>query len=233
MGNLPENRRPIIKAVDDPSNNPRLVLVSDALAAQIDAFSNGYDPIGYSSFFGPANFDDALATEFGKTIGAEVITVFKSEKDRIVQQVPTIIPIVTTTNSTYGSSSSVTSVGSSTAVGVDRYNYEAYYWYKSRAPIVFGARVRDLTSEERKAAGSNRGLKVFAVVRGSPAFTADVLLDDVLLRIGEVETNIGEDYQAALAKYNGMEVSFALRRGDEFIEGTARFNKVDPEELKN
>jgi len=47
-------------------------------------------------------------------------------------------------------------------------------------PPIFGTHIKDLTPEIRQQIGSNKGMLVYAVIKGSPAFEADILKGDVL-----------------------------------------------------
>ena len=51
---------------------------------------------------------------------------------------------------------------------VDRYDYAATFWAKSKL-LPLGVHVNDLTDDLRKQLGSNRGVVVNVVVKGSPA----------------------------------------------------------------
>lgn len=223
LSQLEAKYKPVIRSSDDPANNPRLILVGNIKEQVEIARSEGYEAIGHSSFYGPS-IDDSYAISFGKTIGAELILLNKTDKDRIQEEVPTLVPIVSTTNTKYGSVNSTTLVGSSSKVGVDRINYDTGYFWKIKRQPVFGAALRDFTPDERKVFGSNKGMKVSVVIKGSPAYKADVLKDDVILRVGDATVDSQADYEAALKQYMGTEVTFVLNRAGKEIAGKARLN---------
>ena len=52
---------------------------------------------------------------------------------------------------------------------------------------VFGFFPKELTTELRKKIGSAKGMLVFAVRHGSPAYQADILAGDIVKKIGDIE----------------------------------------------
>jgi S1-C subfamily serine protease len=52
---------------------------------------------------------------------------------------------------------------------------------------VFGFFPKELTTDLRQKIGSNKGMLVFAVRKGSPAFQADILAGDIVKKIGDIE----------------------------------------------
>jgi len=82
----------------------------------------------------------------------------------------------------YSGTAYTTTYGSKTTYipyTVHRSDYLATYWIKMKPPI-FGTHIKDLTPEIRQQIGSNKGMLVYAVIKGSPAFEADILKGDVL-----------------------------------------------------
>lgn len=223
LSSLSDKYKPVIKRSDDPTNNPRLEVVSDFVGQVEVAQSEGYVFIGHSAFYGPS-IDESLAVSFGKTIGAELILLSKVSKDRITEEVPTILPIFTTTSTKYGAINSTALVSSTQTVGVDRLNYLTAFMWKLKRPSVFGTIIRDLTPEERRIYGSNKGVKVSVVLKGSPAYKADFLKDDILLKIAEKSIDSRGEFNSVTNEYAGQEVAFVVDRSGKIINGKVLLN---------
>ena len=81
-------------------------------------------------------------------------------------------------------------------------------------PPVFGTHIRELTPEIKQQIESNKGMLIYAVIKGSPAFEADILKGDVLRKIGDVSVFDQESFQRALSNYEGKETDVTLFRGN-------------------
>jgi membrane-associated protease RseP (regulator of RpoE activity) len=141
---------------------------------------------------------------------------------------PLLIPNPSETYTTYhsgtvaGSSYSGTSTtivpGGYTALGipysVNRYDFFAAYWVKLK-PLAFGAHVGDMPEDLRQKLQRNRGAYVAFVVKGSPAFNADILRGDVITRIGDDEIIDSKSVIHLINKYAGQEVPLEFIRNGE------------------
>lgn len=97
----------------------------------------------------------------------------------------------------------------------DRYDYLATYWVKIK-PRILGVITLDLSPEIRQKIGSNKGVIVSVIIKGSPAFVSDILKDDILKRIGEKEILDTKSFQDILEQYAGKKVEiFLIREGKE------------------
>ena len=94
---------------------------------------------------------------------------------------------------------------------VDRYDYLATYWVK-RKKGGLGITVRDLTSEVSRELGTNSGVVITVVVKGTSAFKQDIVPGDV---ITEVDGERTTDYQHLTTQLRGKEgrnVTFVINR---------------------
>ncbi len=110
--------------------------------------------------------------------------------------------------SSYRGTATTTTYGTQTTMipySASRYEYLATYWAKIKV-IFFGVHVRDMNAELRQKNRTNKGVYVYAVIKGSPAFNADIVNGDVLLKIGDIDLNSSQSYSDAIDKYKGHDV---------------------------
>jgi hypothetical protein len=187
-----------------------------------DMVEEGYSLIGVSSFHGP---DESLdgARKKAEQLHAAVVHVHKEYTNSETANIPITTYNTVTTNSTgtvggtYYSGTSTTTVPETTnyQVTYGMYNYFAAYWVKTK-PGIIGAQLLDLSSARREELGRNRGVEVTAVVKAGPAFLADILRGDVIIRLGESEISDRGSATEALRRYAGSKIDVVvLRKGKE------------------
>jgi len=114
----------------------------------------------------------------------------------------------------YSGTSTTTSPGTFNTnyvpIQVQRAKNEASFWRKRT--FVFGATYDPLTPELRQKLERNSGLIVTGIVENTAAFTANILVGDILLSIdGELITSF-EEFNRQLKRKAGQKVSVALLR---------------------
>lgn len=202
---------------------PELRKGSDKNNDIMSMMEDNYLALGYSTFSaGDVGFNGAIKQ--AKLVGADVVLVYSNYLNAVTGNMPMSVPDSQTTytnvsgqvgNSNYSGSGYSTTYGTKTMnipYSVDRYDYFAGYWMKMPAPK-FGARVTDLTPEKRAEIGSNSGVLVIAVVKGSPAFKGDILAGDVIRKINKMEIASQDDYINALSKMAGKVTVEIIRSG--------------------
>jgi PDZ domain len=99
-----------------------------------------------------------------------------------------------------------------------QYKYYASYWAKLPPPLL-GVHViklaRPIEGSEKK--DELKGLRVLAVVKGSPAEAAGILRGDMLLAINETELDKAEELSKLVRQHQGKSVAIAYER-----EGAAK-----------
>jgi S1-C subfamily serine protease len=90
-----------------------------------------------------------------------------------------------------------------------------------------GLQVIDLNDEQRKELNSNKGVTVLAVIKGSPAFFANLLQGDIIRKIGDINLYDVQTFQYAEQKYNGQKVNVIYMRAGTETEKEIEFNKRD------
>ena len=212
-------------------NNPE----EDALRMLED----GYAMIGYSSY-NAANVDENAMLSQAKKVHAAVVLEYSQYTNTVSGSLPLTRPDNQTSyTSLYGSSygsrgyatysgtAQTTTYGTRTTYvpfSINRYDVLATYWVRL-APQPFGVHARELDPETRQKIGSNKGLIVIAVIKGSPAFRADVLPGDVLRGIGDTELYDINSMQEAASSYAGQKVRVDLLRNGTQISKEIRLGQ--------
>jgi hypothetical protein len=209
-----------------PTGEPKLYRGADKDADYQRMLENGYNLVGYSSFNGAnVNFNDALTQ--AKSVHAEIVLVYSKHTETRSGVMPLTLPDIQTSTTTlsgsafgsggYGSFSgtaNTTTYGTQTTYipySVDRHDVLASYWIKIKPPV-FGVHTRELTPELRQRIGSNKGVHVFAVIRNSPAWKADVLKDDIITKISNTEILDRSSFRKVVGENHGKMVTVEILR---------------------
>lgn len=99
---------------------------------------------------------------------------------------------------------------------VNRSDYGAVYFIKQKFGL--GAFSRDLNDSERQDLQTNKGAVVRLVVDGTPAFSADVLVGDVVTAIDGVSITNAQSFGELLRERRGRLVSLSIVRRGQRIE---------------
>ena len=184
---------------------------------------NRYVPLGSSSFEASMQSESSLI-RFGNSLGATHATYDRTylRTNRGVVPLTLTRPTTSYTTGTIQTASgsatySETTYGTETTTrmmpyAMDRYRHEVIYWAPLNVTPAAGIWPRDLTSEEAIRFNRNTGAFVDIVVKGTPAFEADVLSGDLLIRIDETPINSSQDYLDYILSNQGREVSVILIR---------------------
>lgn len=211
-----------------PTGSPQVAAVAhwDANTAGACA-RQGYVLIGSSSFTSGHPEPDQDAIKLATQIGADLVVILNPEyKGTVSTSVPITVPTTSTSytnaNATaYGAggpvmaygNSTTTTYGSSTTyvpVTVQRSAYAAGFFIKKR--YIFGAMFRDLNDTERQQYQTNRGAYVSTVIDGSPAYNADILPGDVILRINGQTINGQAGLMESINTDRGQTVEVTIAR---------------------
>ena len=191
---------------------PRVITSSGNLPDDIKMlFEDGYGLAGSSNFVGPAQ-NQVGAVAQAKKLGAAIVVIGSKYQSTATGA----IPLVTTTPQTTYTNGNVTAYGSGGAAygsysgtsttyaqqttmipyAVDRYDQVAVY-FKPMERKGFGAVFGPISDEQRQQIGTNKGLVVKAIRKGSPAFGADLLPGDIVLSVND--NPIFDDESAGVA----------------------------------
>jgi len=221
-----------------PAGEPKIHSGGDVDADLQKMLEDGYELLGFASF-NSGNVSKSQMIAQAKQVKAEVVVFYSKYTNTILGSTPLTLPdnqTVTgfTSGNIYGGRGSVSYSGSSTSTiygtkttyipySQNRYDYFASFWIKLKKPI-FGAVSNNLPSKLREKIGSNKGVLVIAVRKGSPAFMADVLKGDILRKINDTEIVDAKTLSELLPKFAGQTVSIELLRDDESITKQIKLN---------
>jgi hypothetical protein len=188
----------------------------------------GYSLVGFSSFnAATGNESDAIAQ--AKEVHASLVMLYEHYSNTITGNIPLSVPTqqTTTVNTLLGSASTTTYGQDSFNIpySVNRSEYLALYYIKSKSAPTLGLHVIDLTDKAKKEIQSNKGVLVLAVLKNSPAFFADFLKDDIITRINEQVIIIPKDYSDAMQKFTGQKVVITLFRDSKEIKKEVQLNR--------
>jgi len=198
---------------------------------------NGFDLVGFSSFTGGGNgaSKENLLTQ-ARTIGASVVMA----KTNSAGTVSGVMPYTTTspgqviTSNSYGTAnaygtggsaygtyqgSTTTYVPGTTSTQmvpytVQRYDFLATYWAKIRV-VHFGAFYVNLPPAMSQQLQRNTGVVIDLLIKGSPAFYANVLVGDVVIKVNEEGVTDVQGFQNILMRNAGNQVTLTILRGTE------------------
>lgn len=214
---------------------PKLIKVNIDDAAAIKSFEEeGYVLVG-SSTFKASRATEASLIEQAKAVRAHAVLYGKTYAGTKTTMIPVTTPTVQTTyhdGSVYGAgggygtySGTSTTRGTSTSyipLEEDRYEYEATFWVKRRDGGL-GIAINTPTADIRAKNGTNKGVVVATVFRGSSAFKADIVDGDQIVRIGTADILDVKSANEAMRNYYGRPgVEVELVRN-----GTRLVKKVD------
>ncbi len=209
-----------------------IIYTSNNLNRDINALrSKRYAVIGTSEFNAQIEKTDN-AIDVAKSIGATIVLISNTYTDTQSAVVPFFLPNTTTTTTTgmitSPNSFPSTFSGTSTAYGTSvvpfvvnnrRYDQTAVYLAQSSIKPKVGIFFNDLTDKERKEYGQNTGVVVQTVVENSPAFLANIINGDLILKIDNKDViNSNNLVKLIGEKKLGDKVSFTLIRNGNTIE---------------
>lgn len=186
----------------------------------ISMLENGYDMMGTSAFDATDTPADQ-ALQFGKSIKADTVLVYSkygSEKTSASK-----LQLIREAAKRGGEIDA-----KDLENPVTEYQYYASYWAKLPPPLlgvhIIKLKKRTNATDEEAGATEEKGLKVIAVIKDSPAAKAGVSKGDVLLKIGEVELQTPDDLFAAVKRYAGQSVPVELLHEQDAKQLTVALN---------
>ena len=195
---------------------------------------NGYALVGYSSFNAAKATESQLIAQ-AEAVNAEIVLSYAEYTNTVSGVVPLTLPDTQVSQTTmsgtaYGSggytsmngTATTTTTGTKTTYipySTNRYDFEASYWVKLK-PMSLGVYAEDLTTETRRAIGSNKGAFINLVVNDSPAFMADLFPGDIVRRFNGEEVINTQDFIDRISASAGSTVTITVLRDGEEITKT-------------
>jgi hypothetical protein len=240
-----------MKNVIIPNTEPALYTGSNPEKDMERMLEDGYFLIGYSSF-NAGNVNQKRAIYQAKKVHASTVLLYSRYTNTVSGNLPLTLPD-NRTSTTYGSgnvygsgniygsggsayytgrgyysgSSTTTTYGTKTMYlpyNVNRFDYMAVYFGKFKS-FIFGVHVQDLSPEEKRENRSNKGVKIIAVVKGSPAYKNDFFKGDVITKINEVEVYDKKSFPQLAERFLGEKVKVEIIRDGELMTKEVKFNE--------
>lgn len=227
------------KSYGDPKTIPEVQLLapgekptiysSDNLDRDVKILiSRGFQPVGHSAFNCALEGEEQVASQATR-VGALVVLVKSAYTNTQTNTVPLVLPNNSTTygsGTAYGSGGSASYYGSSTTYGTSvvpitsqqrRYDQSAVYFVKINKKYKFGVQIANLTPEQRTTIERNTGAVIDVVMENTPAFIANILPGDILIRLNGTDVRNAEhasELMGAAPSNADCELS-VLRNGQE------------------
>jgi hypothetical protein len=202
-----------------------------------DLARRGYVLAGSSAFNGAAGSvtQQQLLSQADK-VGAHLVLISSRSTGSIVGAVPITMPTTTTSQTTgsatvYGSGGSATAHGRATTTTygqqtmmmpytIERADFTALFFVKNR-PLL-GVMWESIDETTIRRLQTNQALRVSSVVEGSPAFLADVLPNDIIMRVDGLRVMNAQSLVNYLSSKAGEEISLLIDRDGTQIEKRIR-----------
>lgn len=220
------------------NDTPTVYRGRDLEADSLGMLQNGYMMVGYSSYNG-ANGSESQIIQQARKAHATMAISYSEYTSTRSGVIPLTLPDTqtSTTNmsgSVYGSGgyASMTGTATTTTTGskttyipysTDRYDFIATYWVKLK-PQAFGAYFENLSQEQRREIGSNKGALLTIIVNGSPAFNADFFPGDIIRKVNNAEVVDIESFSQLIRRHKGQSVTIELVRDNETIGKQVQLN---------
>lgn len=195
----------------EPNPDTKIYVSNHKDEDNISMLESGYDMIGSSGFSSTETSFD-LALQHAKAIKADTVLVYKkyesaktaSSKLQLIKEA-----------AKKGGEIDPNDLTEEPA----QYYYYASYWAKLPMPLL-GVHIIKLKQKESddEPVQEERGLKIIAVIKDSPAAKASMTKGDSLLKIGDVELVKADDLFAAVKRYAGQTVPVELDRNGQNVQ---------------
>jgi hypothetical protein len=221
------NMRPEIRQrLLPPSGSPQIENVALAqLQDEVMRFvERGFVRIGVASFSGPAGSREQ-AIEQAVKVGADFVLI-GSEYSRTAQVTLSSLAVqpgqtyTTQERGTFGYGSYSGTATTTTAptfqtqqtpLEIPIYSQVASFWRRAKPPI-FGANTSSIPENVRAKLQRNTGVFVTAVVEAGPAFKANILRGDVIIKFADKPVDTVQELFDAILSYAGQKVSLTIIR---------------------
>lgn len=207
---------------------------ADTNSEVLELASQGYSLIGTASFNGTAQSRLSVTLQ-AKKVGASLVLTGARYTNTINSTLQLQTPTSSTTYSNgqatvtgYGGVATGNYRGSSTTYGTQTTNvpisiarYDQMALFFAPTPHTgIGLTMANIPANAVAQYGTAQGAIVKAVVRGSPAFKADVLPGDLITTINGVRVSQYSDMGSIAAQANGGPLVLGIRRGEKTVSLT-------------
>jgi len=191
----------------------------------IRMLEDGYDLMGISSFQGPF-VEPNQALKHAQAIEADAVLVYDRKINEMTRSAR-LRQIHDEIKKSKGEKNTVIEVSEADLKDKNsKFEFYATYWAKLPLPIL-GLHVIKLSTKnsDTKEIQQEKGLKVIAVIKDSPAFKVGIQKGDVVLALNDDNTDSPEEFSKSVFKQQGNKVKIKYTRDDEEKEVVTELNR--------
>ncbi len=191
----------------------------------IRMLEDGYDLMGISSFQGPF-VEPNQALKHAQAIEADAVLVYDRKINEMTRSAR-LRQIHDELKKSKGEKNTVIEVSEADLKDKNsKFEFYATYWAKLPLPIL-GLHVIKLSTKnsDTKEIQQEKGLKVIAVIKDSPAFKVGIQKGDVVLALNDDNTDSPEEFSKSVFKQQGNKVKIKYARDDEEKEVVTELNR--------
>lgn len=191
----------------------------------IRMLEDGYDLMGISSFQGPF-VEPNQALKHAQAIEADAVLVYDRKINEMTRSAR-LRQIHDELKKSKGEKNTVIEVSEADLKDKNsKFEFYATYWAKLPLPIL-GLHVIKLSTKnsDTKEIQQEKGLKVIAVIKDSPAFKVGIQKGDVVLALNDANTDSPEEFSKSVFKQQGNKVKIKYTRDDEEKEVVTELNR--------
>jgi C-terminal processing protease CtpA/Prc len=192
----------------------------------IKMLEDGYDLMGTSSFQGPF-VEPNQALKHAQYIEADVVLVYDRKINEMTRSARLRQIHDEMKKDNKSEKNAVIEISEADLKDKNsKYEFYATYWAKLPQPIL-GLHVIKLVkrNSDTKETQQEKGLKVIAVIKDSPAFKVGIQKGDVIITLNDVNTESPEDFSKSVFNQQGNKVKIKYTRDDEEKEVSVELNR--------
>lgn len=214
------------------SNNGELIVEpggKDVVADSLAMIQSSYVLIGQTSFNASEQcWDIQKAKNLGSRIQADKALYYRIYTDTETGQHSYLEPTKQTTQTYvkglgYVDSTTTQNNVMTSSYSVRNFDITVTYWAKYRP--VLGVLCEDLTPEQCRLIGSNKGASVKIICKRSPAFDADILPGDIITNVNGRPVATMEDLTQIINSSTGQKIRIEIVRSGNGIQKEVRLNE--------
>lgn len=217
-----------------PCEEPKLYSSNDLERDLNILIMNNYHLVGYS-FFNADNVNNNLAISHAETVGAALVLLKNKYPDSVSGIIPFELPSTQPSTSSHSKSvggysysySSYTRTNNTKtfnkAFNKRRFDHIALYFVEN-GPFKLGIQMIDIPLDVRKTLKRNRGAFVQYVKNDSPAFYADIVPGDIIIKVNDIDINNRNQLAEVIKDCKSIGTKFKIIRDDKVITKNIRLN---------
>ena len=207
--------------------NPSVSYGTDIEKDRREMMAAGYRLVGEASFHGAEQYLDDLSYAKNQALAVQAakVILYRKYTDTVSGQ---YTATVSTQPPADGASAAPQATGDPNRMVINTYTTRMFdivatFWNLYQPPL--GVYVDDLSAEQRKALGSNKGACITMVCKNSPAFRADILEGDIITRINGIPILLKGDVDRTATKLAGQTVNVDIVRGGQTLTKAVTLDK--------